>query len=257
MICVCANYLQIQEGGEYLPLSVWATRGFDVELIASRSRPVDIREHEVLGKTYRLRIMAVGEQGRRGQKRSSENSAAHTLPKSSKALKDGPPEDADANKSTTSSDSSSSSSSDSDSSSSSKKRRSKKDKKGKKSKKSKKDAKKKKKDKKEKKSKKSKDKEKKKAERAKQAEKEAKAAEKVKEKALANQRKLAAQLVDKIDTAIRPLKTSMAGRKWVYLAEVVRDPLEKALKLFQDELEKAEKAMHSDDIVVLPDAKAP
>ena len=125
-------------------------RGFDVENIASRSRPVDIRRHEVLGKTYRVRIMAVGEQGRRGQKRSSDNSAAHTLPKSSKALEDGPPEDADANKSTTSSDSSSSSSSDSDSSSSSKKRRSKKDKKGKKSKKSKKDAKKKKKDKKEK-----------------------------------------------------------------------------------------------------------
>ena len=141
-MCVCANYLQIQEGGEFLPLSVWATKGFDIENIASRSRPVDIREHEVLGKTYRVRIMAIGEQGRRGQKRLSENTAAHSLPKSSKALKDGQPEVADANKSTPSSGSntsssssgSSSSSSDSESPSTDKKKK-KKDKKKKKSKK--------------------------------------------------------------------------------------------------------------------------
>jgi len=256
MICVCANYLQIQEGGEFLPLSVWATRGFDIEAIASRSRPVDIKEHEVLGKTYRVRIMAVGETARRGQKRSSGNTATDSMPKQSKALKDDQPEVADANKSTpssgsnTSSSSSGSSSSSSDSESSSTDKKKKKKDKKKKKKKSKKDAKKKKKDKKDKKSKKSKAKEQKKQQ-------EAQAAARLKEKSLAAQHKWAAQLVDKMDQAMRPMKVSMAGRKWRNLPDVVRDPLEKAFKLFQDIEEKAEKALHSDDVVDLPDAKAP
>ena len=79
----------------------------------------------------------------------------------------------------------------------------------------------------------------------------------MKEKALASQRKLATQLVDKLDGAIRPLQTSIASRKWSHLPDLVRDPIEKALKLFQDALENAEKAQSSDDIVDLPDAKAP
>ena len=37
-------------GGEFLPLSVYATRGFDTNDIATKSKPIDIEDHAVLGK---------------------------------------------------------------------------------------------------------------------------------------------------------------------------------------------------------------
>ena len=46
------------EGGEYLPLSVWATRGFDTEAVRTKSRPSDKMEDEVLGTVYRVRIIS-------------------------------------------------------------------------------------------------------------------------------------------------------------------------------------------------------
>ena len=45
-----------ESGGKFLPLDVWACKGFNVEHIRDRSDPVDIRPHNVLGMTYRLRI---------------------------------------------------------------------------------------------------------------------------------------------------------------------------------------------------------
>ena len=36
------------ESGTFLPLSVWATKGFSTENIAARSRPENIREDEVI-----------------------------------------------------------------------------------------------------------------------------------------------------------------------------------------------------------------
>ena len=39
-----------------MPLPVWSNKGFDAEAIAEKSDPVDIRDHTVLGSTYRVRI---------------------------------------------------------------------------------------------------------------------------------------------------------------------------------------------------------
>lgn len=44
------------EHGEFLPLSVWATRGFAADLIEERSHPMDKKIHPILGDTYRVRI---------------------------------------------------------------------------------------------------------------------------------------------------------------------------------------------------------
>ena len=41
------------EGGEFLPLSVWRTRGFDTESIKQHTTPDNIREDRVLGKVHR------------------------------------------------------------------------------------------------------------------------------------------------------------------------------------------------------------
>ena len=38
------------EGGEFLPLSVWERRGFDIESIKQHTRPEDIRTDRVLGQ---------------------------------------------------------------------------------------------------------------------------------------------------------------------------------------------------------------
>jgi hypothetical protein len=54
-----------KEGGEYLPLSVWATRGFDANLIKHGSRESDIMEDPVLGTVYRVRILQKGNAGSR------------------------------------------------------------------------------------------------------------------------------------------------------------------------------------------------
>ena len=56
-----------QNGGKCLPLAVWEKKGYDPELIKSRSAPDDIREHPVLGTTYRLKIVELGD---RGEKRT-------------------------------------------------------------------------------------------------------------------------------------------------------------------------------------------
>ena len=42
------------KGGEYLPLSVYEKRGFDVEAI--RQKCTDTEEHPILGTTYRVCI---------------------------------------------------------------------------------------------------------------------------------------------------------------------------------------------------------
>ena len=51
------------EGGAYLPLKVWATRGFDADRIAAASRDTDIIEDPVLGTVYRVRILQKGNSG--------------------------------------------------------------------------------------------------------------------------------------------------------------------------------------------------
>ena len=50
-------------GGDFLPLSVWATRGFNTQSIADHTLEGDKRLHPVLGLTYRVKILAIGERG--------------------------------------------------------------------------------------------------------------------------------------------------------------------------------------------------
>ena len=56
-----------QSGGSYLPLSVWATQGYDTQRIERLSRPEDIMENAVLGKVYRVPILGVWENGTKGR----------------------------------------------------------------------------------------------------------------------------------------------------------------------------------------------
>ena len=46
------------EGGTFLPLSVWKSKGYDVERIMEHSLPEDIREHDVLGPCYRVKLLS-------------------------------------------------------------------------------------------------------------------------------------------------------------------------------------------------------
>ncbi len=57
------------EGGEFLPLQVWATRGFDADRIRERTPARDIRPHSVLGDTFRVTIMSGGKRGWQGVNR--------------------------------------------------------------------------------------------------------------------------------------------------------------------------------------------
>lgn len=63
------------QGGAFLPLGVWATKGFDTDRIKSKSRTCDIMEDDVLGTCYRVRILEVKTTGSRSKKRSSEAGA--------------------------------------------------------------------------------------------------------------------------------------------------------------------------------------
>jgi hypothetical protein len=158
-----------QDGGEYLPLGVWATRGFNPKNIEDRSRESDVMEDAVLGTVYRVRILSKGNEGSRATvltrnlKRKESTDAIGNGSGSSRdhlalagrpglqAVEDGtPPASPSGSSSTTTSDSSDSSSdSDKKKKKSKKHKKSKKGKKGKKSNKDKKDKKKSKKEKKE------------------------------------------------------------------------------------------------------------
>ena len=54
------------EGGQYLPLSVWDGKGFNVDSIERFSKPEDKMNHDVLGPCYRVKILEKGSQGERG-----------------------------------------------------------------------------------------------------------------------------------------------------------------------------------------------
>ena len=64
-------------GGEFLPLTVWETRGFDSRLIEAASDPSDVMEHPVLGITYRVSIVSTGLKGETGTRSSSVAEAEH------------------------------------------------------------------------------------------------------------------------------------------------------------------------------------
>jgi hypothetical protein len=120
------------EGGEYLPLTVWAAKGFDAISIQSHTKASDIQQHPVLGNCNRVQIRSTLDQKSRIVSRTSQVSvggtprAAIAGPAPPLAIEDGRVNDGS---------NSSSSSSSSGSSSHKKRKRSKKDKKTKKDKK--------------------------------------------------------------------------------------------------------------------------
>jgi len=56
-----------QEGGSFLPLSVWKTKGFDIEAIEALSKPCDKEKHPVLGDTYRVSIVSMSLKRKHGE----------------------------------------------------------------------------------------------------------------------------------------------------------------------------------------------
>jgi hypothetical protein len=125
------------DGGQFLPLAVWAKQGWDPEAIRLNCRPSDRRSHPVVGDTYRVSILQSGHRGHKGGSKTDELSAAGAV--STGASSSGAPPQMLALGDQRAASSSDSSSSSSDSSSS--RKRSKKSRKSKKSKKSKKESK--------------------------------------------------------------------------------------------------------------------
>ena len=62
------------EGGAFLPLSVWKTKGFDVDLIESTTDPKDIMHTPQLGKCFRVKILVTERAGAEGTHRTSLSS---------------------------------------------------------------------------------------------------------------------------------------------------------------------------------------
>lgn len=128
LLAIESHEEQFLEGGAFLPLGAWAVQGMDVDRIKSLSHPSDIKEHAVLGTTFRVRILTKTHATTRGFKRKSgvtKKQAPKSLPISRQAIEDGDNEASDdareplAIEDKQSSSDSSSSSSDSSSSSSS------------------------------------------------------------------------------------------------------------------------------------------
>jgi hypothetical protein len=83
-------------GGQFLPLAVWQTQGFDVELIKSNTPPEDVTHNPQVGTCYRVKIYSTFEKGNEGQRseqtlsqRSSVTPPPAFLP-IAKRFKDGP-----------------------------------------------------------------------------------------------------------------------------------------------------------------------
>lgn len=228
------------EGGEYLPLGVWAKRGFDVTRIEQHTRDDDKRICPVLGICFRLRILSKTNVHKRGILRESkrQKTAPEDEVASASAAAAGSAaaplalEDGRASSSSDSSDSSSNDSSDS--------RRRKKSKKAwKQAKKSKKGGKKDKKSKKSNKEKKNKKSKKDKEE--KNTSKEMSAAEK---KALEREGKIdikaADVLISKLSPAVACLNSLVDKPNFMHIAPAIKDPLIALQIKFQELMSQAE-----------------
>jgi hypothetical protein len=122
--------------GEWQPLSVWHTRGYDVRAIESKSTAANRKDHPVFGKVYRVVMEVDGNKGHRSIK--TEETMKASKPVKVPEASAGPLAIMDGSPGSISSKSSSSSSSSSAKRKKDKKRKSKKGKKGKKDKKDKK-----------------------------------------------------------------------------------------------------------------------
>jgi len=122
-------------GGDFCPLSVWATRGYNTDLIQQSCKPDDKMADDMFGTVYRVRVFSKRIEGRTGTKRESVATASASGSDTVKqprlaAIADGQPGPSAAAAAAPSDDSSDSSSA-SSSSSDKKKKKSKKSKKSK------------------------------------------------------------------------------------------------------------------------------
>jgi hypothetical protein len=70
-----------ETGGDFLPLSVWGTMGYDTESIKNGSLPKDKKIHPVLGDTYRVVVLRSGHRG--SKKVAKSDKLVASLPGSS------------------------------------------------------------------------------------------------------------------------------------------------------------------------------
>jgi hypothetical protein len=69
-----------EDAGEFLPLSVWAVKGYDPQVIEQGALDKDKRFHPVLGQTFRVNIIRGGHRGSRIVGKSDKLSAAGPMP---------------------------------------------------------------------------------------------------------------------------------------------------------------------------------
>ncbi len=65
-----------ENGGSYLPLTVWEKQGYCADDIKSKTPKEDQDQHPILGLTYRVRIFTKGDRGIDGQRRSEDLSGS-------------------------------------------------------------------------------------------------------------------------------------------------------------------------------------
>ena len=97
------------EGGVFLPIGVWQTKGFDIQKIQEKSGPEDLSEHPVLGTVYRVRLQSSTFKRKRALTRESRIRAPTKLPSvgsTTLAIEDGDPNTSSSSSSDTSSSSS-------------------------------------------------------------------------------------------------------------------------------------------------------
>ncbi len=75
-------------GGKFLPLTVWAKKGYDAEAISRESHSRDVMPDRMFGVVYRVPIVEVHERGAKGCRGDSQCTAAGGSSKSSRALED-------------------------------------------------------------------------------------------------------------------------------------------------------------------------
>ena len=60
------------EGGTFMPLGAWMAKGFDGNAIETKSLPGDVREHPVLGRTFRVKLVSTSHTEKRTLGRDSK-----------------------------------------------------------------------------------------------------------------------------------------------------------------------------------------
>ena len=60
------------EGGTFMPLGAWTAKGFDGNAIETKSLPCDVREHPVLGRTFRVKLVSTSHTEKRTLCRESK-----------------------------------------------------------------------------------------------------------------------------------------------------------------------------------------